>query len=93
MKNNLEAKVLCMISIGAIKLNAGLLDDVKVRCLSISLSYLVSSQVIIEQAGKELDTVGGVTEVHGRYYNLSSEYHKVCVVLSLDCVSHWWFDR
>lgn len=39
MKNNLEAKVLCMISIGAIKLNAGMLDDVKVHCLFLKTNF------------------------------------------------------
>lgn len=62
VKNDLEAKVLCMIEIGRIKLRAQLMDDVK---------------TIIEESSELLDTVDGITSVHSRYYELSSEYYKV----------------
>lgn len=43
---------------------------------SITLSKCLF-QVIIEQVREELDNVAGVTEVHGRYYDLASQYYQV----------------
>ena len=46
------------------------------RCLAI-LCVHVYPQTLLEEAGTELDSVGGVTKVHARYYDLCSNYHKV----------------
>ena len=34
-------------------------------------------QTIVEQARAVLETIDGVTTVHGRFYELCSNYHKV----------------
>ncbi|XP_064395259.1 26S proteasome non-ATPase regulatory subunit 13-like [Halichondria panicea] len=62
VKNNMEAKVLCMISIGSFNLKVSSLQAVK---------------SVVEEAGKELDSVSGITKVHARYYDLCSNYHKI----------------
>lgn len=37
-------------------------------------------QALVEQARGMLETIDGVTTVHGRFYELCSNYHKVSVV-------------
>ena len=36
-------------------------------------------QALVEQARGMLETIDGVTTVHGRFYELCSNYHKVSV--------------
>eukprot|EP00731_Ephydatia_muelleri_P024268 Em0016g539a len=62
VKNDLEAKVLCLTAIGLIKLQCSQLDEVK---------------QIMEEVNGLLETVDGVTAVHARYYDLCSSFHKV----------------
>ncbi|XP_019849776.1 PREDICTED: 26S proteasome non-ATPase regulatory subunit 13-like [Amphimedon queenslandica] len=62
VKNDVESRVLCMVAIGGVKLIANKLDEVK---------------EIMEEAGQLLDTIDGVTPVHGRYYDFCSEYSKI----------------
>jgi len=62
VKNSTEAKVLCKIAIGLRHLKAEKLDETK---------------KIIKEAEGLLDTLDGVTTVHGRFYDLSSSYSKV----------------
>lgn len=45
--------------------------------LYIFISFIMSSQQIIAEAEKMLDTIDGVTSVHGRFYELASSYHKL----------------
>ena len=99
VKNDLEAKVLCMIEIGRIKLRAQLMDDVKV-CYQTSPYTLTlnpppppplpfpSCQTIIEESSELLDTVDGITSVHSRYYELSSEYYKVSIYTYIHSYIH-----
>ena len=56
-----EASVLCMTAMGVIKLRENDLDGTK---------------AIIKQAQEVLDTLDGVTTVHGRFYDLSSNYYR-----------------
>ena len=62
IKNNTEGKVLCMTAMGLIQLKQSNLDDVK---------------KLIKEAQALLDSLDGVTTVHGRFYDLSSNYSKV----------------
>lgn len=62
VKNSTEAKVLCMTSIGLLHLRADKLEETK---------------KVIKEAQNLLDTIDGVTTVHGRFYDLSSTYSKV----------------
>lgn len=62
IKNNTEGKVLCMTAMGLLQLKKGNLDVVK---------------KLIKDAQALLDTLDGVTSVHGRFYDLSSSYSKV----------------
>lgn len=58
-KNSIEATILLMTAMGIVKLESGKLDQVK---------------AIIQEAQTKLDTIDGVTTVHGRFYDLSSTY-------------------
>lgn len=62
VKSNTEGKVLCMTAMGLLQLKQGNLDEVK---------------KLIKDAQALLDTLDGVTTVHGRFYDLSSNYSKV----------------
>lgn len=62
IKNDVEAEVLCMTAIGNIKLQQGNMEETK---------------TIVEQARAVLETIDGVTTVHGRFYELCSNYHKI----------------
>lgn len=44
-----------------------------------TLTVSVSLQTLVEQARVILETIDGVTTVHGRFYELCSNYHKVRV--------------
>ncbi|KAL3883921.1 hypothetical protein ACJMK2_030147 [Sinanodonta woodiana] len=61
-KSNDEAKLLCMITIALIKLKNRDVDNVK---------------TILEECRTILDSFDGVTSVHSRFYELSSNYHKL----------------
>ena len=50
-----------------------LMYNVPLGCLPIFL------QALVEQARGLLETIDGVTTVHGRFYELCSNYHKVSV--------------
>jgi len=63
VKANTEAVVLCMTLIGQMKLS--LLKDVD------------GTKKIIEETEVLLDTLDGVTSVHGRFYELSSNYYRL----------------
>jgi len=58
-KNSIEASILLMTAVGNVKLETGKLDDVK---------------TIIREVQVKLDSIDGVTTVHGRFYDLSSTY-------------------
>jgi len=62
IKNNTEGKVLCMTAMGLLQLKQNKLDEVK---------------KLIKEAQSLLDSLDGVTSVHGRFYDLSSNYSKV----------------
>ncbi|KAL9984813.1 hypothetical protein ACROYT_G007148 [Oculina patagonica] len=62
IKNDIEAEVLCMTAIGNIKLQQSNMEETK---------------VLVEQARGMLETIDGVTTVHGRFYELCSNYHKI----------------
>lgn len=62
IKNDVEAEVLCMTAIGNIKLQQNKMEETK---------------ALIEQARGMLETIDGVTTVHGRFYELCSNYHKI----------------
>ncbi|KAJ7379184.1 26S proteasome non-ATPase regulatory subunit 13 [Desmophyllum pertusum] len=62
IKNDVEAEVLCMTAIGNIKLQQSNMEDTK---------------TLVEQARVILETIDGVTTVHGRFYELCSNYHKI----------------
>lgn len=62
VKNNTEGKVLCMTAMGLLQLKQSNLDEVK---------------KLIKEAQALLDSLDGVTTVHGRFYDLSSNYSKV----------------
>ncbi|XP_057312291.1 26S proteasome non-ATPase regulatory subunit 13-like [Hydractinia symbiolongicarpus] len=62
MKNSKEGHILCMTAIGLLHLKAKKMDEAK---------------VVIKEAQTLLDTLDGVTTVHGRFYDLSSNYSKI----------------
>lgn len=62
VKNNNEGKILCMTSLGALHLKANKLEDAK---------------KLIKEAQILLDSIDGITTVHGRFYDLSSNYSKI----------------
>ena len=43
----------------------------------LSSFSLIFFQTIVEQARAILETIDGVSSVHGRFYELCSNYHKV----------------
>ena len=52
--------------------------------LLVNLQYVhlglpIFLQALVEQARGMLETIDGVTTVHGRFYELCSNYHKVSV--------------
>ncbi|KAL8586610.1 26S proteasome non-ATPase regulatory subunit 13 [Nucella lapillus] len=57
-----EAKILCMTTIGNIRLRNKDFENVK---------------TVIEESQGILDNLDGVTSVHSRFYELSSNYHKL----------------
>uniref|UniRef100_A0A0K8RFA5 26S proteasome non-ATPase regulatory subunit 13 n=1 Tax=Ixodes ricinus TaxID=34613 RepID=A0A0K8RFA5_IXORI len=62
VKGNTEAVVLCNVTYGQHKLAAQDLDSVK---------------KVLEETEALTESLEGVTEVHGRYYQLCSDYHQV----------------
>ncbi|KAL5010475.1 hypothetical protein ScPMuIL_012780 [Solemya velum] len=62
VKGSEEAKILCMTVIGTIKLRTKDLDATK---------------TVIEECNEFLEGMDGVTSVHGRFYELSSNYYKL----------------
>ncbi|XP_054707398.1 26S proteasome non-ATPase regulatory subunit 13-like [Uloborus diversus] len=62
VKGNNEAVILCNIILGLLKLEKGDLEGVK---------------KIIEETETMIDAMDGITTVHGRYYQLSSDYHQI----------------
>lgn len=62
VKGNTEAVVLCNVTYGQHKLAAQDLDSVK---------------KVLEETESLTESLEGVTEVHGRYYQLCSDYHQV----------------
>lgn len=67
VKNDGEASLLCLTAIGTIQLRQNDLEAVKTT---------------LEEAEGLLDSLAGVTVVHSRFYDLCSNFHKVCVVHS-----------
>ncbi|GAB6019484.1 26S proteasome non-ATPase regulatory subunit 13 [Chamberlinius hualienensis] len=63
VKGNAEAAVLCMTIIGQIKLTQ--LKDVE------------NSKKLIEETETLLDTLNGICAVHGKFYDLSSNYYRL----------------
>lgn len=62
VKGTTEAVILCNVIYGQQKLKNGDLDDVK---------------KVIEETEELMESMDGVTQVHGRYYQLCSDYHQV----------------
>ncbi|XP_031556856.1 26S proteasome non-ATPase regulatory subunit 13-like, partial [Actinia tenebrosa] len=62
VKNVLEADILCLTSIGNIRLEEKKMNETK---------------TVIAQAREMLDTIDGVTTVHDRFYKLCSNFHKI----------------
>ncbi|XP_074655076.1 26S proteasome non-ATPase regulatory subunit 13-like [Tubulanus polymorphus] len=62
VKTNEEASILCQTSIANVHLQQKDLEKTK---------------VLVESVGKLVEGLDGVTPVHGRYYELSSNYHKL----------------
>ncbi|XP_076444578.1 26S proteasome non-ATPase regulatory subunit 13-like [Babylonia areolata] len=62
VKSSDEAKVLCMTTIGNIRLRNKDFENVK---------------TVIEECQGILDDMDGVTSVHSRFYELTSNYHKL----------------
>lgn len=62
VKSSDESKILCMTTIGNIKLKSKEYDSVK---------------AVIEESQGILDSMDGVTSVHSRFYELTSNYHKL----------------
>lgn len=107
MKNSEEANLLCLTSIGNIKLKQKEMDDTKVSALftlcklcmytivyelTIVVLYSMDQftftftsikflslflQKIIQEAEAQLASMDGVSPVHGRFYEMSSNYHKL----------------
>jgi len=61
VKSNQDAKLLCQILIGNIKLSS---DDLK------------GAKEVLGEIEPVIDTQTGITPVHGRYFKLSSNYYK-----------------
>ncbi|CAI8044721.1 26S proteasome non-ATPase regulatory subunit 13 [Geodia barretti] len=61
VKNEPDATILCMTSLGAILLQQNLLDEVK---------------VLVEETSQLLESLNGVSVVHAKFYELSSSYNK-----------------
>jgi 26S proteasome regulatory subunit N9 len=61
VKNEPDATILCMTSLGAILLQQNLLDEVK---------------VVVEESSQLLESLNGVSVVHAQFYELSSSYNK-----------------
>lgn len=62
VKSNEEAKILCMTTIGTLKLKGKDFDGTK---------------QVVEECRSLLEAQDGVTTVHSRFYELSSNYHKL----------------
>jgi len=62
IKASVEAVILCKTLIGQLKLRQEKMDEAK---------------KLIEETEQMLDTLDGVTSVHGRFYELSSNYYRV----------------
>ncbi|KAK7107988.1 26S proteasome non-ATPase regulatory subunit 13-like [Littorina saxatilis] len=62
VKSSDEAKILCMTTIGNIRLKNKDFENVK---------------TVIEESQGILDALDGVTSVHSRFYELTSNYHKL----------------
>nr|KAG5694100.1 hypothetical protein BaRGS_033719 [Batillaria attramentaria] len=62
VKSSDEAKILCLTTIGNIRLRNKDFENVK---------------PVIEESQAILDAVDGVTSVHSRFYELTSNYHKL----------------
>jgi 26S proteasome regulatory subunit N9 len=62
VKTSDEAVVLCSTAIGNLHLQNGNMEATK---------------AILRQTQTVLDSLDGITSVHGRFYELSSEYHKL----------------
>eukprot|EP00745_Piridium_sociabile_P039572 TRINITY_DN74224_c0_g2_i2.p1 TRINITY_DN74224_c0_g2~~TRINITY_DN74224_c0_g2_i2.p1 ORF type:complete len:379 (+),score=112.84 TRINITY_DN74224_c0_g2_i2:60-1196(+) len=62
VKASNEAKILCMTTIGNIRLKNKDFENVK---------------TVIEESQSILDQLDGVTSVHSRFYELTSNYHKL----------------
>ncbi|CAH1800153.1 unnamed protein product, partial [Owenia fusiformis] len=62
VKASTEATVLCLTAIGTIFLRQKNLEETK---------------KLVEDTDQLLETIDGVTSVHGRFYELSSNYHKL----------------
>lgn len=62
VKNDAEANVLLLTAIGTVKLSCNKLDETK---------------KLIKDALVSLETMDGVSTVHGRFYDLSSNYSRV----------------
>ena len=56
----------------------------------LGLSTTIYFQTLVEQARGILETIDGVTTVHGRFYELCSNYHKVGIVslIIFECKLH-----
>ncbi|XP_033629621.1 26S proteasome non-ATPase regulatory subunit 13-like isoform X2 [Asterias rubens] len=62
VKGNEEAVILCMTCSAMMKLGVNDLEGTK---------------TLVEEAQEKLDNQDGITTVHGRFYNLSSNYYKL----------------
>ncbi|XP_062595435.1 26S proteasome non-ATPase regulatory subunit 13-like [Saccostrea cucullata] len=62
VKASEEAKILCLTTMGTIRLRT---------------RDLPATKTIVEECSGLLDSLDGVTPVHGRFYELSSNYHKL----------------
>uniref|UniRef100_A0A8C6TIJ9 26S proteasome non-ATPase regulatory subunit 13 n=1 Tax=Neogobius melanostomus TaxID=47308 RepID=A0A8C6TIJ9_9GOBI len=62
VKSSDEAVILCKTSIGRLKLE---------------ISDLPATKKLIEEVEETLNNLPGVTSVHGRFYDLSSKYHRI----------------
>ncbi|KAI4898521.1 hypothetical protein NFI96_013745 [Prochilodus magdalenae] len=61
VKSSEEAVILCKTSIGSLKLE---------------INDLTATKKLIEEVEEMLNTLPGVTSVHGRFYDLSSKYYR-----------------